>query len=122
MSWHSDDPSLRVLAGAVNDIHSPTRAAWLGVRATMRAAVIPAPRRFALRSVMASVSAIAAFFVFSQASLINALADPTVTAGFVPAPQVALSTPVASVAQPAATMTPQPGTNVAPIPLPPARS
>lgn len=122
MTLHSDDPSLHSLAGAVKDIRIPTRAAWLGVRATMRAAVTPAPRRFAFRSAMASVSAIVAFFVFSQVGFINALADPTVTAGFVPAPRAALSTPVASLPQPAATMTPQPGTAVVPIPLPPDRS
>ena len=70
---------------------------------------------------MASLTLVTAFFTISQFGLINALAHPTVTAGVVPAPQVAASTPVAGLVVPSATATPQPTGDAAPIPLPPGR-
>lgn len=143
MTAHTDDVTLRALAAAVKDVRVPTSAAWARVcaalakptlgealRASLNAsnagvAFASPKRRLSMRPMMASMSVVAAFFVFSQFGLINVLAYPTVTAGVVPGPRVTIGTPVAGLVLPAATATPQPATiqqSGDPIPLPPDRS
>jgi hypothetical protein len=122
MTTHSDEINLRALAAAMKDVRAPTVAAWARVRAAL---ALPMPiRRLSLRPMMASLTVVVAFVIFSQVGLINALAHPTVTAGIVPGPHahIASGTPAAGIAAPVATTTPQPASDAVPIPLPPGRS
>ncbi|MGQ0604889.1 MAG: hypothetical protein ACT4QE_24675 [Anaerolineales bacterium] len=127
MTTQTDDTTLRALAAAVKDVRVPTSAAWARVCAALASPTLGEPRSgslmrpLSLRPMMASLTVVTAFFVFSQFGLINALVYPTVTAGVVPGPRITNGTPVAGLALPAATTTPQPATSsdAVPIPLPP---
>lgn len=123
MTTQTDDTTLRALAAAVKDVRVPTSAAWARVCVALASPKLGA-RPLCLRPMMASLTVVMAFFVFSQFGLIQALVYPTVTAGVVPGPYITASTPIAGLALPVATITPQPASasDVAPIPLPPAGS